>query len=101
MEDGNHQDRSQHRNRRFPLENSHQVSDIDYSDSIGVAVVSRIAARSDTDPLQLEPLSSVVNPDALESLFQPGTDGQIEFTYNGYRVVVHSDGAFDVTRVDG
>lgn len=68
--------------------------------SVGMAVISTVAARSNTDPEELDSLYSVVDPDALEALFQPGTTGTVSFRYHGYEVVVHSDGDLDVTRAD-
>lgn len=70
------------------------------SQSVGMAVISTVADRSDTDPVELDPLSSVVNTDALDAVFQPGTDGKVAFTYNGYEVVARSDGEVDVTPID-
>lgn len=60
--------------------------------SVGMATVSTIAARSDTDPVALDSRHPSVNPDALDTIFRPGTDGQVAFTYNRYEAVVRTDG---------
>lgn len=72
----------------------------DRTETTGMAIVSTIASRADADPVELDPLWSVVNTDALDDLFQPGTAGTVAFTYNGYDVVVHSDGRIDATEAD-
>lgn len=74
--------------------------------SLSFAVIDAIATREGVDTTEIEPpeyeaLYDVLNPEALDALFAPredGTprsDGQVEFTYCGYDVVVSSDG--DVT----
>lgn len=62
--------------------------------NVVVEVVSDATAH---DPTDLEPLFDVVDPDALESLFEPGpTDGprplSISFRYGGCRVSVSRTG---------
>jgi hypothetical protein len=58
-------------------------------------VVEAVAAATETDPNELEPLYSAVDPDALDALFaDTGTRraaGHIEFTYCGFAVVVSRD----------
>lgn len=58
-----------------------------------LAVIEAVAAVSGTDPLELPPLYDAVNPDALNALFEPhdrrdGSDLRIEFSYNGFDIVV-------------
>lgn len=72
------------------------------SRSIGTAVVSMVATISDTDPEDLGPLQSMVNPDALDRLLNPDIvspsrgDTHVTFTLDGYDVTVHSYGFIDV-----
>ncbi|WP_080508338.1 HalOD1 output domain-containing protein [Haloparvum sedimenti] len=57
-------------------------------------VVEAVAAELGVDPTTLEiPLTEVVDPDALDTLFN-GQDrsGEVRFSYYGYRVVVQADG---------
>lgn len=71
--------------------------------SISTAVVEAIAEYEGVDPLELSrPLYEVIDPDALDNLFPPGSNsaGQIEFSYNGCAVTVTSDGDVDVVNSD-
>lgn len=66
-------------------------------------IVSEVADVTDTDPLSLDPLYTVIDPDALDALFESsrtgsgGTPTRIEFTYCDCTVVVTSDGDVSVT----
>lgn len=77
--------------------------DADEADSVSNRVIARVAEVTETDPLELEPLYSTVDPDCLDAIFQTGgsTSGQdggfIQFTMEGCRVVVSADGSVDVT----
>jgi len=59
-------------------------------------VIDAVAAATGLDPLGMEPLYSVVDPDALDALF--GQSGEsaaaltLHFTMEGCEVVVHGDG---------
>lgn len=72
---------------------------LDYHhDSPSLRVVDAIAAVTDTDPLELDPLYSVVDPEALDQLFQSNTGlvGSVEFEYESHTVAVRSDGTVSV-----
>ena len=62
------------------------------------AIVEAVANREGVDATELPPLGSVIDPDALNSLFAysadefPHSTGYVRFQYCGYRIVVHSDG---------
>lgn len=64
---------------------------------LGVAVPGAVAARNHTDVLALDPLSDVVDVDALETLWGPrGTSGghgvtRVTFQYMNYEVTVTRD----------
>jgi ethanolamine ammonia-lyase large subunit len=64
--------------------------------SVAAQVVDAVADATGDSVLSLDPLYEVVDPDALESLFQVGTTGRVEFVYEGCEVVVHADGDVDV-----
>lgn len=73
------------------------------SDRISRTVVEAVAEAEGDDPTNLTPLYTVVDPDALESLFQTQTpnpdgqvDGEIRFTYCGYEVRVTAAGEVDL-----
>ncbi|WP_222916891.1 HalOD1 output domain-containing protein [Natrinema sp. SYSU A 869] len=65
---------------------------------VSIRVVEAVAAREGIDPLEVSPpLHDVLDPTALDELFEPtGTsqrpDGTVSFTYHGHRVRVDSDG---------
>lgn len=74
-----------------------------YWESTTQAVVFAVARERGVDPTALEPLASVVDPDALDALFprHASTDVRgpdaIEFTYGGYDVVVTRDGRIELS----
>lgn len=62
---------------------------------LSVSIVEAVADRAEVSPSSLPPLFDVVDPDALEALFDCQGDGArsgaVEFTYAGYSVVVRYD----------
>ncbi|MEF8779219.1 MAG: HalOD1 output domain-containing protein [Haloferacaceae archaeon] len=65
------------------------------------AVVATLADVLDTDPVDLAPLRSTVDPDALDALVRvhSGTNGDIHvaFTHQGHTITVYSYGVVAVT----
>lgn len=64
--------------------------------SISYGVVSRVSQAKGVAPDELRPLHDVIDPDALEALFDDadGTQirsGQVSFTYEGYAVEVRDE----------
>ena len=74
----------------------------DGTESISMAIISSMATISDTDSLNSAPLYATVDPDALNDLVSTanGSDLQITFTYNGYRIEVDGGGHIAMTEVD-
>jgi hypothetical protein len=66
------------------------------------AVVWAVAAASDTDPLELPPLVSVLDSDSLDTLFDlsiwdpQGQDMTVQFRYAGHSVTVNGHGTVEV-----
>lgn len=61
--------------------------------TISEAVVEAVADATGSSLFDVHPpLHWVIDLEALERLFQPGADGRVAFSYDGHRVVVHSDG---------
>lgn len=66
--------------------------------SASTAVISTVAAVSGTPPMELPPLHTACETDALEALVEPTTheqsrtDVHVSFLYDGYTVTVHSYG---------
>lgn len=71
----------------------------DASDSACMAVVTKIADEEDVDPLELEPLQSTLDTDALETLCSENADQdlRVEFRYHGYEITVTGDGQVAVS----
>lgn len=69
-------------------------------------VVSAVAEETGSDPLALEPLYSVVEPDALDTFFEMSGLGprrspfRIEFTYSGCEIMITGDGSVSVSESD-
>lgn len=68
------------------------------SEPLSVKVVRKVAEKDGVDPTELDaPLYDVINPEALDELFEPRRNGErragtVEFTYHGYEIVVeHGD----------
>lgn len=75
-----------------------------HRESTTEAVVLAVAREREVEPTALEPLASVVDPDALDALFpregsEPSRGPEsMEFSYSGCDVVVNRDGAIELTR---
>lgn len=64
-------------------------------------IVTAVAEARDVSPLDLPPVASVVDPDALEGLFRGReTNGEVTFTYAGHRVTVTADAGVTSVEVD-
>lgn len=63
-------------------------------------IVTEIATREGVEPTDLPPLARTVDPDALSTLVDPGSDRSVsvEFTYQGYEVRVEPGGSVHVHR---
>ncbi|WP_255170742.1 HalOD1 output domain-containing protein [Natrononativus amylolyticus] len=72
------------------------------------AIIEAIAAHegidaTDVEPPEYAPLYTAVNPEALDELFEPTqrsgdrVGGRVTLEYEGYEVVVHSDGSVELT----
>lgn len=70
-------------------------------DAVSEQVITAVADARDVDPLDLPPLYNVIDPDALNQLFDQGIGGggpgRVIFTMAGCEVVVHSDTEVEVT----
>ena len=70
--------------------------------SLTATVVEAVAAVTGEEPTAMEPLGSVVDPEALEglvaSLRRSSEGGRVAFTFAGCRVTVTADGAVRVSR---
>lgn len=73
---------------------------IEEPSEVAVTAVAAISGRKQDD---LDPLYYAVDPDALDSLFQPTARGnhrgdvEVSFTYHGFDVSVRSYGIIEIT----
>ncbi len=70
-------------------------------ESLSVRVLEAVAAIRNTDPTDLDPLDEYIDPDSLNSIFEPtatksGTHGSLSFAYEGLLVIIHSDGEVEL-----
>lgn len=71
--------------------------------TVSDAVVSAVAAEKGVDPLTLDSLYAVIDPDALDALYREDGAGRssssvrVEFVYCGCDVVVDADGSVAVS----
>lgn len=72
--------------------------------TVSHTVVSAVAELTETEPIELEPLFTAVDSDALNALFETsggmgrGSLDSVAFTYCGCDVVVRGDGTVSATR---
>lgn len=66
--------------------------------SVSEAVVKAVADAENVEPIELQPLYDVIDPDALDSLFRPhAARGRITFQYHGYTVEVDGNSTVSLT----
>lgn len=78
------------------------VTNVCRNGPISDTVVTAVADAKDVDPLDVEPLHSALDPDALDSMFDPRigtppTSLELTFTLDGCEVNVRADGEVAVT----
>lgn len=66
------------------------------TDVLCTTVVEAIAEHTNTDPLSMTPLATVVDPEALEAVVNSGPAVQVTFDYDDLTVVVGGDGTVSV-----
>lgn len=77
------------------MEATTAVPDID---ALCARIADVIADHTDSDPLAMTPLATVLDPEALDALVRTGTDVQVSFTYEDHLVEVYGD---ETISVDG
>lgn len=77
-----------------------QITSVD-GGTPSMAVVVAVAKAKGVDPLELEPLGNVIDPEALDRIFAETDDslpsGWLTFRMAGCEVTVTSDGELSVT----
>ncbi|KAB1189146.1 MULTISPECIES: HalOD1 output domain-containing protein [Haloferax] len=75
----------------------------DRYEEVAVAITSAVATAKELSPLELPPLADIgVDPEALDTLFEPSHDPSRRFTfhYAGLLVSLFGDGTITVSQVD-
>lgn len=73
-------------------------------ESLVTTIVMTVAKLAETDPDELERLYDRIDPNSLETIFEPasGTSnrnaGQLTFQFDAYSITVHATGTVVVTR---
>ncbi|WP_202979382.1 HalOD1 output domain-containing protein [Natrinema versiforme] len=62
-----------------------------------MAVLRKVSVEKGVDSTDLAPLYDSVEPDALDALFDHGFDGELSFSYEGFRVTVSGPDDVNVT----
>lgn len=77
------------------------------TDSATETIVMTVAGHAEVGPNALDPLYSVVDPEALDRIIRsvaarstPG-NAEIIFRYQGYTVSVHSHGVIEIAPIEG
>ncbi len=74
------------------------------SPPVSQQVVQAVAEEKNADPLELEPIFNAIDPESLDTLFEPTkagsrrATGSVTFSYAECTVTVDADGSIDVTR---
>ncbi|WP_368408909.1 HalOD1 output domain-containing protein [Halorussus limi] len=85
----------------YPEENTYRAFYGADQDPPSIAVVSAVAAVSDTEPTEMDsPLCATVDPDALNALASPRrtTEGDLHvtFAFHGYEVTISDYGCITI-----
>lgn len=77
----------------------------DRGESLSENVIEAVAETTGEDAMDMRPLYEVVDPDALDTLFdatpdgtQRADDGHVSFRFNGCDVTVYADGQVEVSK---
>ena len=76
------------------------------NEPISTVIAETIANHKGVDPVDIEPLYTTIDPEALDALFAPRNDGtartagRITFTHAGYEITVNSDRTATVEPID-
>lgn len=89
----------QRRNLSESEDEIHQTTFDPETDSVSEELINAVATLNDATPDELAILAHFIDPDALDALFRPLSDGtrrdtevRVSFTYDNYTVEVQQDG---------
>lgn len=101
MTDSN-EDPSANGDDRRPQENVYrEIHDWTSTEPLSSTILTALADVKNVEPTELEPLYEHIDPDALESLFDPDgdglrTDGHVSFSFADHYVTIHGHGEYAV-----
>lgn len=80
-------------------EHCHQTTFDPETDAVSKELIDAVATVNDADPDELAVLANFIDPDALDTLFQPRLNGtsrnsntQVQFKYDEYTIKIQTDG---------
>jgi hypothetical protein len=85
---------------------NHMEYEIEGAETVSTAVVRAVSAVDGRKPCALPPLTAVLDPDALDAIFdsqytgEPRTGGHLSFIYSGYSVTVDNGEYLTVEPLD-
>jgi hypothetical protein len=65
-------------------------------ESVTATVIEKVATATDSEALDLPPLYEAIDPDALDTVVEDLSDGELRFRYVDQAVTVTSDGTVTV-----
>ncbi|GAB7018662.1 HalOD1 output domain-containing protein [Halostagnicola bangensis] len=74
------------------------------SQPVSQRVVQAVAEKKGIDPLELDPIFNAVDPESLDTLFEPTKSGRpravgsVTFSYAECMVTIDADGSIDIAR---
>jgi hypothetical protein len=71
---------------------------------LSAAIVEAVAAITQTDPLELDPLGEQLDPESLDDLFTSQSQSEyndlsVSFSYSGYHIVVSDTTHITITKL--
>lgn len=75
---------------------------LDPDETVAEGVINSTSDLYDAEPTDLDPLYDAIDPDALDALFRPDSEHDVEiaFRYNGCEVAVSSERVVETRPVD-
>lgn len=99
MTNHNEPDDHQHREATDSYEHTFDPG----TDSVSEELVRAVAALNDADPTELAVLAEVLDPEALDALFQTRpdghrreTNGRVVFEYHNHEIQITTDGTISI-----
>lgn len=97
MDNANEDTNSDSRKSTSQRDTYHTQYDWSTPESVSLTVIKAIAAVTGKKPVEVTPLYTCLDPEALDALFKPTREapratGQVSFTLDGQKVTIRGDG---------